>query len=291
MNLAHPISQEEVVRLCKQLPSFPLIISKILADITDTETNLNELVSYIEQDPVIAARVLSLANKAGSRARNLPKIMDLYTAISLICIGNIREMALVSCITGFASNSLSVQLPDNFWRHCVAVSVCTQELARQIDTTRITSEAALVAGLLHDIGKLWLYSFRPEAYQEVWLDARRRQVGIEDAEQAAFGVDHAVIGAWISQYWGLPENISHAIKHHHAPELNCNDPLVALLHVGEVMTNALDLGGGQENRVTFISAAACEKLGLIWGCAARPDFISLFGRITARARHASALFS
>jgi hypothetical protein len=60
--------------------------------------------------------------------------------------------------------------------------------------------------------------------------------------------------------------------------------------VGEVMTNALDLGGGQDNRVTYLSARACEKLGLIWGSDPRPDFISLFGRITARARHASALF-
>jgi putative nucleotidyltransferase with HDIG domain len=291
MNLAYPISQEEVVRLCQQLPSFPLIISKILAAVNDTDASLNELVGYIEQDPVIAARVLSLANRAGSRARNQPEIKDLCTAISLIGAGNIREMALVSCITNFADNSLRGQISENFWRHSVAVAVCTQELTRQIDTSRITSESALVAGLLHDIGKLWLFSFHTEIYQEVWLDARQRQVGIEDAEQAAFGVDHAVIGAWISQYWGLPDSISHAIKHHHAPEHHCSDPLVALLHVGEVMTNALDLDGGQENRVTFISAAACEKLGLIWGCAARPDFISLFGRITARARHASTLFS
>ncbi|OGS66561.1 MAG: hypothetical protein A2522_06505 [Gallionellales bacterium RIFOXYD12_FULL_53_10] len=291
MNLAHSICQDEVIRLCQQLPSFPLIISKILSAVNDTDANLNELVSYIEQDPVIAARVLSLANRAGSRTRNLSEIMDLYTAISLIGVGNIREMTLVSSITGFAADSLSVQIPERFWRHCVAVSVCTQELARQIDMSRITSEAALVAGLLHDIGKLWLYSFRPEAYQEVWLEARRRQVGIEDAEQAAFGVDHAVIGAWITQYWGLPDSISHAIKHHHAPGLHCSDPLVALLHVGEVMTNALDLGGAQGSRVTFISTGACEKLGLIWGCEARPDFISLFGRITARAHHASMLFS
>ena len=89
MNLAHSICQDEVIRLCQQLPSFPLIISKILSAVNDTDANLNELVSYIEQDPVIAARVLSLANRAGSRTRNLSEIMDLYTAISLIGVGNI----------------------------------------------------------------------------------------------------------------------------------------------------------------------------------------------------------
>jgi putative nucleotidyltransferase with HDIG domain len=286
-----PINQAEVVKLCAQLPSFPLLINKILAAVNDTNGNLNQLAGYIEQDPVIAARVLSLANRSGSRTRYRPEILDLYTAISLIGMGNIREMALVSSITGFSTGNLGAKVPEPFWQHCVAVSVCTQELARLFDTTRITSEAALVAGLLHDIGKLWLYSFRPDEYQQVWLDARARQVGIEEAEQAAFGVDHALIGAWITQHWGMPEGISRAIKYHHAPGQACDDPLVALLHIGEVMTNALDLGGGKENRVTYISTAACEKLGLIWGCEARPDFISLFGRIRARALHANALFS
>lgn len=290
MKTTHPISQEEVVSLSKLLPSFPLITTKILAAVNDSDANLNQLAGYIEQEPVIATRVLSLANRAVSRLRNRSSVMDIYTAISMIGIGNVREMVLVSCVSGFSVDKGSLLVPDTFWQHSVAVSVCAQELAQHFDETQVPSQTALLAGLLHDIGTVWLYSFRHDEYLAAKRDAARRQVGIENAEQACFGVDHAVIGGWICQYWGLPDSICFAIKHHHAPEPVCDRPMVALLHVGEVMTNALDLGGGQDNRVTYLSTRACEKLGLIWGAETRPDFISLFGRITARARHASALF-
>ena len=291
MIIEHPISQEEVVSLCKLLPSFPLVTTLILAAVNDPDANLNQLAGYIEQDPVIATRVLSLANRAVSKTRNRVTILDIYTAISMIGIGNVREMVLVSSVTGFSAGKGCLLVPDTFWQHSVAVSVCAQELAQHFDAAQIPSQTALVAGLLHDIGTLWLYSFRHDEYLAAKRDAALRQVGMEKAEQSCFGVDHAMIGGWIGQHWGLPDSICLAITHHHAPDSVCDSAMVALLHVAEVMTNALDLGGGQDNRVTYISARACEKLGLIWGSESHPDFISLFGRITARGRRASAFFS
>jgi hypothetical protein len=58
------------------------------------------------------------------------------------------------------------------------------------------------------------------------------------------------------------------------------------VHVAEVLANALDLTGREENRVTSLSSAACNALGLTWDESTR----ALFGRMEARSRHANALF-
>ena len=59
-----PITRELVIDKARELPGFPRIISEILTTIDDPESNLNVLTQLIKLDPVIAARVLALANAA-----------------------------------------------------------------------------------------------------------------------------------------------------------------------------------------------------------------------------------
>ncbi len=101
-----------------------------------------------------------------------------------------------------------------------------------------------------------------------------------------FGVDHAEIGAWLAEHWKLPTSLISGIRHHHDAGTESYELLVPLLHVAEVLSNALDLGGRAENRVTRISSTACSRLGIVWDENIRP----LFGRIEARSAHATSIF-
>jgi HD-like signal output (HDOD) protein len=163
--------------------------------------------------------------------------------------------------------------------------VCSEELALHT-AAPASASAALIAGLLHDVGQLWLYRFKADSFSQAWPHALANGIGIEQAERERFGVDHSVIGAWLAEHWTLPANIVTAIRCHHAPEQALGEPLVPVVHVAEVVSNALDLTGREENHVTSISSAACSALGLTWDESARV----LFGRMEARSRHANALF-
>jgi hypothetical protein len=57
--------------------------------------------------------------------------------------------------------------------------------------------------------------------------------------------------------------------------------------MAEVLSNALDLTGRNENHVTTISVAACRTLDLGWDENSR----ALFGRSEARSRHANTFFA
>ncbi len=280
------ITRDEVIERSHTLPSFPLVIRHILATLDDPDANTEMLAGHIQHDPVIAARVLSLANVAAAGNRRQSEVSNIFTATSLIGLNRVREMALLSGVGGFVGNFAPPEVAATFWQHSVAVGVCSEELARSGSTSGLSSSAALIAGLLHDVGQLWFYRFNSEAFRIAWSEALTQRVGIEEAEREQFGVDHSTVGAWLAEYWSLPANITAAINHHHAPDAALSEPLVPLIHVAEVLSNALDLTSRAENRVTSISSAACQALGLTWNDEIRP----LFGRMEARSRHANALF-
>lgn len=280
------ITQDEVVTRAAGLPSFPRVITEILASLDDPETNLNVLTDFITHDPVIAARVLSFANRAAERTRSIGSVRDIYTATSLIGMGRIREIALVSSLGHFVGSSLPEGTPLSYWQHSVAVGVCAQELAIHIDAP-VSSDSALIAGLLHDIGQLWFYRFQKDTYKLVRHEAHNQGVGIEAAERKHYSVDHSQIGGWLAEHWALPAGITAAIAHHHDPEAALDDLLVPVVAIAEVLSNALDLTERAENQVTHVSIAACMKLDLAFDSSVQP----LFGRIEARSRHANSMFS
>lgn len=281
------LTRDEVIERIGTLPGFPRMVLDILATIDDPETNLKVLVDHVRRDPVIAARILSRANTAAVRTLRMSTVRDIFTAISLIGIGSVREMAMIGSVANYVDGiAPATGLSRIYWQHSVAVGVCSQELALHI-TGPVSVDAALIAGLLHDIGQLWLFRFRTDAFRAIWDKETRHATGIDEAEREQFGVDHSTIGAWLVEHWALPNNLELAIRHHHHPVGPLAEPLVPLVHVAEVLGNALDLAGRSRNRVTTISGEACRSLGLVW----TDDLHPLFGRMEARSRHEIGLFA
>ena len=279
------ITRQAVIERSNSLPAFPLVIKQIIATIDDPEASTEMLAGHIKHDPVIAARVLSMANAAATGTRRQNSAHDIFTAASLIGMNRVRETALLAGLSDFVAGLAAPGMTATFWQHSVAVGVCSEELALHT-AAPVSASAALIAGLLHDVGQLWLDRFKGDYFRQALPHALAHGIGIDQAERERFGVDHAVIGAWLAEHWTLPANIVAAIRCHHAPEQALREPLVPVVHVAEVLSNALDLTGREENRVTSISSAACDALGLTWGESERV----LFGRMEARSRHANATF-
>ncbi len=283
------ISRDTVVKGSRSLPTFPRIINEILSTLDDPDANLNVLTRCIQLDPVITARVLSVANMAAVRGRRDCAVSDIFTATSLVGMSRVRHIVMISSLGAFVARMAKGSMPVKFWQHNVAVGVCSKELALHVSVP-VCIDSALVAGLLHDVGQLWLFAQHTGATQACWQQAMRRNIAISELERKAFGVDHATIGAWLAELWALPTGIAAAIYGHHSPDwVKDGSPqanLIALLHVAEVLSNALDLTARAENRVSTLSAAACAQLGLVWDT----DIRALFGRIEARSSHANQFF-
>jgi putative nucleotidyltransferase with HDIG domain len=279
-----PLNATRVIEQAESLPAFPQVVTDILGVLDNDSAGLRKLAGYVERDPVITAKIFAQVNSAAARTRTESSPRDVYTAISLIGLTNVRRIVLAHSTISFLKNLPNNAYSSHFWEHSVAVGICAQELAR---TYAVSSDYALVAGLLHDVGQLWMTCFYPEQLQRVHNAIVGQKVSIIDAERAEFnGLDHATIGQILAGYWGLPEPVTAAIQYHHAPDLGLPNNLVAITHVAEVISNALDLTKREENQVSTLSERACEELAIDW----EEDMARLFGEIEARTEYACAGF-
>jgi putative nucleotidyltransferase with HDIG domain len=285
MNLTN-LTPELVIQGSVSLPGFPAIITSILAALDDPDGDFDLLVQAIRRDPITSARVLSVANIAALRGTRDGAVCDIPLAVALVGIDRIRQITLISSLGTFVAGTGRSGMPASFWQHSVTVGVCSEELA-EYTSAPVSPAVALVAGLLHDVGQLWLFNFNPQLAQACWREAAAGAIGVVELERTYFGVDHCVIGAWLAESWHLPSDVVAAIGGHHQPAAALDITLVPLIHVAEVLSHALDLTGNAENRVTHLSSAACERLGLDWG----EDIRILFGRIEARSSQANAFFA
>jgi len=274
------LTDQEIIERSTGMPAFPKVVTDILATLDDDGANLGSLVGHVERDPVITARILSIANSAALAGHASSSVNDVRKAVSLIGLAKIREITLAVSLAEFAHGC---RMASYFWEHSVAVGICAMELGR---FTHHSSDYALVAGLLHDIGQLWMAHFYPLEFQMVRSATTTGSEGINEIERRYFGVDHCHIGRQLAIYWGLPKAVVDAIYFHHDPDPGLAENLVAITHVAEVLANALDLTGRDGNLVAHMSGAACEKLGIDW----TQDLAPLFGRIEARTEYACRVF-
>jgi putative nucleotidyltransferase with HDIG domain len=278
--MSYHLSQSEIVERASLLPAFPTVVAEILATLDDEQASTATLAEHVQHDPVITARVVAQASSVGNAIHGTARIKDVYTAISLIGQTRTREIVITTHLADFAHSS---NLASYFWEHSVAVGFAAQELIQHVTNG---TDHALVAGLLHDIGQLWLARFYPLEFQQARIHITNDLRPASSIEKEIFGIDHTQIGAYIAEFWGMPRSIIDAIAQHHIPVEESLQPLVAATHVGEVLVNALDIGRRGGNQVSHISSGACHLLQIDW----REDLSHLFGKIEARAATAGTFF-
>ncbi len=236
--MQRPEIQQKVERT-PNLPSLPAVVTKIIAAVDDPRSSIARLNELISQEPALAARMLRLANSAYFGRRN--GMVSLPQCALVLGFNTIRSLALSASVHRMiaAAGTRSFQ-PQEFWRHSLGVGVGGRLLARAAGRD---AEAAMSAGLVHDIGKLVLDVVAPAEYEQAQAAAREGQPPAE-AERAALGADHGEVGGWLAVKWKLPEAVTAAIAHHHGPPAAPAEhrPLVCLVALADALAHALDAG-------------------------------------------------
>ena len=134
---------------------------------------------------------------------------------------------------------------DHYFQHAQSVGRFAETIASVLgDPTSIEStelaQQALIAGTLHDIGKLVLAVHQPQEFGDALALAETTAKPLWQAEMAVFGTTHAAIGAHLLCSWGYPMSLIDAVALHHQPSL-CSTPdcptLVAV-HVANAVQHA-----------------------------------------------------
>ena len=115
----------------------------------DENADPEQLREAIQSDPVLVARILRRLNSSYYALSQ--KVSDLKTAISLLGMREIRNLALTVFVSRFFEGGTvhGTYKRENLWSHSVGVAVASRLVARVCG--RGACEEAYIAGLLHDI--------------------------------------------------------------------------------------------------------------------------------------------
>jgi HD-like signal output (HDOD) protein len=125
------------------------------------------------------------------------------------------------------------------------------------------AEKFFVAGLLHDLGRLVLFSRASKKAMEIFSLYHSRRMLLRDAEIAVLEFDHAQIGENLMRSWQYPTNLVHAVAYHHHPmSAGVYQLESSLVHLADYLAHAMQMGNSGERYVPPLNMKAWERLGL-----------------------------
>jgi HD-like signal output (HDOD) protein len=130
-----------------------------------------------------------------------------------------------------------------------AHSQLTAKIAMRLPAAPHTRDLAVMAALVHDVGKLVLATRSPRHFVRALAEATREQVPLFAAEKQLMGVTHAEVGAYLLGIWGLPSPVVEAVAHHHDPDASLlNDSLDApgIVHIANILAHEAVQRPGQK---------------------------------------------
>jgi HD-like signal output (HDOD) protein len=212
--------------------------SRSLLRLEDTlrrgDASTKQLTQLIEGSPALAARVLRMANS--SFYAPLEPVVSLNRAVPMLGHTVLRQLVLATLVLSRQETGRSTMQSVAAARltgNAVRAAVVARALAAQ--TRIVPPDDAFAAGLLHDLGHIYLLDDTGDAYaiylvDEVAEDPLAREIELT-------GTTHQDVGVAFSYDWNLPPSLGEVLRDHHQPQpktlsavISCADALVAEVH-------------------------------------------------------------
>lgn len=216
---------ELILQQLDQLPTLPVVATRILQVTSDSESSVQEIISLISSDAALTARILQLVHRADMGVRG--EVVSLERAVVLLGLEAVRSAVLaISVFQTFAEgrDHKDPTFRGEFWKHSVAVACCAELLAEALvevygRDAGVGASEAFVCGLLHDIGKIALDTVLPKSFARVVEAVDLLRGNIADVERTVIGLDHMVVGKRLAEKWEFPQVIRESIwLHGQVPE-------------------------------------------------------------------------
>ena len=192
------------------IPALPAAALKCIRLLKDPELSLRTAATVIEQDPVLAAQVVRLANTAAFATRETSKTV-------LSAVTKIGATQLKTFLFESSANQLFESRDERIarscravWEHSLAVAILAKDVAAF--TNAGDTDAAYLGGLLHDVGKSIVASLLLQAERSVtqqksrtgWIDSARWTRVIEGL--------HRKVGVALARKWDLPDVVAKCVE-------------------------------------------------------------------------------
>lgn len=189
-----------------ELPAFPEVALRIKEALDDPDISSEQIARIICSDPVFSARILKVANSVLINGSG-PEIRDIRTAVTRIGFRLAQSTAVSYAIGQLAKSEANDFLRphlEELWGHSIEVAAYSYVIAKNL-TQRINPDEALLAGLLHDIGKYYI------------LTSADLYPGLKESPEILMNIMdewHTGVGRSILEAWNFSEEFAVVADEH-----------------------------------------------------------------------------
>jgi HD-like signal output (HDOD) protein len=248
-NSVELLRPQDVLNVAQRLPTTAQVFGQINRILDDPNTSLDDVAEMVRLEPVLAFRVLQLANGAFYGFRTA--CSDLNEAITRLGFREVNRLVGLIAAQHLCANFMSVYgiSGELFWSDSLCSALACEWLTQR-HATYGDVRTAYTAGLLRSVGKVALHRIlvdRPMLWRS-YLDSGAGRPLLE-WEAEAFGVSNTEAAGIIMANWKLPPGLVTAVRSYCQPQ--GEDPLSHLLRVGSAV--AAQLGGALPGETTYWS--------------------------------------
>ncbi len=236
------------------LPTLPAVVQFIITRVEEDNTSAQEIGKIIARDQVLSAKILRMVN---SPFYGFPgRISSVTHAIVLLGFNVVKGLVLSTAVFDTLAKETR-----GLWEHSLGTAVLSRRLAKELGLPE--SDEIMIAGLLHDLGKVVLSFLVPKDYRAARRHAESNGCHIAVAENELLGFDHARVGQWVAIRWNLPQRLTDAMAFHHDPSrAKFSRDTAAVVQLADILARGLSYGDGGDPTMPPLDHAAFRALDI-----------------------------
>jgi HD-like signal output (HDOD) protein len=215
--------------LCGQpieLPVFNPVALDLLQLLAEPDINYFDVISTIKEDEGISAQVLKMSNSPSYIGRI--KCETIENSAIRLGTQQIANLAIAASHAALhtSDNPVVNDIMQNLWLHSHACALGCRSIA--IKTSHQSfADHAYMAGLLHDIGKLYLLKAMEKLSNQVNSGIKLEAGMLLEV----FSDMHVEFGCRVMDCWNIPIIYRNIVANHHNEQLDHDDFLLAIVRV------------------------------------------------------------
>ncbi len=220
-----------------RLPVFHAVAARVQQEISREEPDPRRIEQLVGSDQALTAEVLRLSNSAFYKGLN--QVTTVRNAIVRLGVNEVANIVMtVTHESQFRSRDPVLHgVLRRLWRHALATAVAAHWLARNGGMPALVHEA-FFAGLLHDVGKLFVVTVIEDLPRRVPQAAVVSTAILEEAMDRL----HAAEGYRLMKHWELPETYAEIVRDHHRPAGEGDPALLRIVRLADRVCNKAGFG-------------------------------------------------
>lgn len=242
-----------------ELPAFPEVVARVKSALSSEQVSPAMIARVVASEAGLAERLMTMANSAIMNPSGA-RVTELKTAIVRIGYNNVRATAVAYAIAKLrhANELQGIRSElEMLWKEATRTAALAYALARR--ASQINADEAMLTGLVHNIGKLYILS-RSQRLIDKQFTAADTAIIVRDW--------HANVGKAIVDSWKFAPQIVAAIGDYEE-----QDRIVRQADLGDVLNVASQLcpyvdpyidvsKPGHALPEELIRCASCLRLGM-----------------------------